>query len=428
MQAEKMIPQPRRTSAATTSAELSDILRVHAASYMQTRPVSNQQRKVIRDILACRTPALGGHLETCENGCGYRRLAFHSCRNRHCPKCQALQKLRWVSRRCQRLLPTRYFHVVLTLPHQLNPLVFRNQRILFNLFFEAASQALLQLAQGWPRLQVLPGFTAILHSWNQELAAHVHLHIVITAGGLNPDGSRWIPAKNNFLVPIRALAKLLRGKFVYGLQQLYKEEKLRFPQSIKHLEKPPAFRRLLRNLRRIKWYGYAKPPFRGPQHVFGYLGHYTHRTAISNRRILSLEADTVTFRARNNGQPGSYRVVRLPAHQFIRRFLLHVLPHGFVRIRHFGLFASRNAPSKWKKASTLLRPASDHANLDPLSTLPNTSTEVHRLGYKKLLLILTGFDVTVCPNCGSNLLRLPLPETLPQIDSLCLANPLLDSS
>jgi hypothetical protein len=418
MQAEKIMSSPRPIPTATASVELSDILRAHAASYTQTRPVNSQQRKVLRDILTCRTPALGGHLETCEKDCGYRRLSFHSCRNRHCPKCQALNKLRWVSRRCQRLLPTRYFHVVLTLPHQLNPLLFRNQRILFNLFFEAASQALLQLAHGWPRLQVLPGFTAILHTWNQELAPHVHLHIVITAGGLNPDGSRWIPAKNNFLVPVRALAKLLRGKFVDGLQEAFNQGTLRFSRSTEHLQKPPAFRRLCRNLRRIKWYGYAKAPFRGPQHVFGYLGHYTHRTAISNRRILCFDGNTVTFRARNNLQPGTYRLVRLPADQFIRRFLLHVLPHGFVRIRHFGLFASRNAPSKWEKASSLL--ASEHANLDTSSTLPINTAQVHLLAYKQLLHILTGIDFTVCPNCGANLLRLALPD-IPE-------NPLLDSS
>jgi len=308
--------------------------------------------------------------------------------------------------------------VVLTLPHQLNPLLFKNQPVLFNLFFEAASQALLQLAQGWSRLQALPGFTAILHTWNQQLAAHVHLHIVITAGGLSQDGSRWIPAKNNFLVPIRALAKLLRGKFVDGLQQAFNQKKLRFSQNTQHLQKPYAFKKLLRNLKRIKWYGYAKPPFHGPQHVFGYLGHYTHRTAISNRRILSIDQNMVTFRARNNLQPGSHRLVRLPAHVFIRRFLLHVLPHGFVRIRHFGLFASRNAHSKWKKASSLLL-ASKHANPDPHSTLANSTTQVHLLDYKQLLLYLTGIDVTACPNCGSKILRLPLPDSSP---------PLLDSS
>ena len=428
MQAEKVIPHPRLTPAARPSVELSDILRVHADSYMQTRPVSSQQRKVIRDILACRTPALGGHLETCENRCGFHRLAFHSCRNRHCPKCQNLQKVRWVSQRCQRLLPTRYFHVVLTLPHQLNPLLIRNQRILYNLFFEAASQALLLLTRGWPRLKALPGFTAILHTWNQELAAHVHLHIVITAGGLNPDGSRWIPAKNNFLVPVRALAKLLRGKFLHGLQQAFNHGDLCFSRSIQHLQKPPAFKRLIRNLRRIKWYAYAKHPFLSPQHVFAYLGHYTHRTAISNRRIISFDGNTVTFRARNNLQPGAYRLVRLPAQEFIRRFLLHVLPHGFVRIRHFGLFASRNAPSKWKKASSLLRLASEHATLDAPSPHPYITTNAHLLDWKQLLRKLTGFDVSACPNCGANLMRVPLPETSPPLATFSLGNPLLDSS
>jgi hypothetical protein len=427
MQAQKVILHPRLPTPANSSVELSDVLRVHAEPYMHNHPVSRQQRKVIRDILRCRTPALGGHLETCEDRCGYQRMAFHSCRNRHCPKCQSLQKVRWVSQRCQRLLPTRYFHVVLTLPHQLAPLLLRNQRLLYNLFFKTASRALLQLAQGWPRLKALPGFSAILHTWNQELNPHVHLHIVITAGGLNPDGSRWIPARNNFLVPVRALANLLRGKFLHGLQQAFEDGNLRFSQSSRHLEPRPAFKRFVRNLRRIKWYAYAKPPFLGPQHVFSYLGHYTHRTAISNQRILSFDGKTVTFRARNNDQPGAHRLVRLSAQEFIRRFLLHVLPHGFVRIRHFGLLASRNVHSKWKKASSLLL-ASEHATLHPSSTHPPIPPDAHRLGFKTLLQNLTGIDLTRCPRCGANLLRIPLLEILPPCASRYFSVPPPDSS
>jgi len=427
MQAEKVILHQRLPTPATSSVELSDILRIHAEPYMHNHPVSSQQRKVIRDILLCRTPALGGHLETCEDRCGYQRMAFHSCRNRHCPKCQSLEKVRWVSQRCQRLLPTRYFHVVLTLPHQLGPLILPNQRLLYNLFFEAASQALLQLAQGWPRLKALPGFSAILHTWNQDLNLHVHLHIVITAGGLNQDGSRWIPARNNFLVPIRALANLLRAKFLHGLQQAFDQGKLHFSQRLRHLEPRPAFKRFVRNLKRIKWYAYAKPPFLGPQHVFGYLGHYTHRTAISNKRILSADRNVVTFRARNNHQPGTHRVVRLHPQEFLRRFLLHVLPHGFVRIRHFGLLASRNAPSKWKKASALLL-ASEHAILPPSSTPTPIPADAHRLGFKTLLQKLTGIDLTRCPRCGSNLLRIPMPEILPPRASLSPCLPAMDSS
>ena len=427
MQTARVILDLQRPTPSGTSVQLADILRTHGQSYLQNHPVDGQQRKVIRDILNCRTPALGGHLESCENRCGYQRLSFHSCRNRHCPRCQSLQKVRWLSQRSEKLLPTKYFHVVLTLPHELNPLVLRNPRLLYNLFFEAASQALLELAQGWPRLQAQPGFTAILHTWNQDLNSHVHLHIVVTAGGLNRDNTRWIPTKNNFLVPVRALAKLLRGKFLDGLQAAFGQGHLLFSPMSQHLQKPPAFKRLIRNLRRIRWYAYSKPPFDHPQHVFSYLGHYTHRTAISNQRLLAFDGQVVTFRARDNTHPGTYRLLRLPAPEFIRRFLLHVLPDGFVRIRHFGLMAPRNTPSKLEKARSLLL-ASEHSTLDVSPAHPNNTPAVHLLTWQQLLRKLTGIDVTVCPRCGANLLRLPLPENLTLSALLSLSSPILNSS
>jgi hypothetical protein len=398
--------------------ELAHILRSHGENYLQTRTTNPEQRKVIRDIIHCRTPTLGGHLESCEEGCGYERLSFHSCRNRHCPKCQNLNKVRWLCSRSRRLLPTSYFHVVLTLPHQLNPLLLRNPRRLYNLLFQAASQALLDLAQGWPRLQALPGFTAVLHSWNQDLQLHVHLHIVATAWGTNPESTRWIRAKNNFLVPVRALAKLLRGKFLDSLEQACRQGNLCLPPSLQH---PAAFKKLVRNLRRIKWYAYTKPPLDPPKHVFSYLGHYTHRTAISNQRLVAFDGQTVTFRARNNHQPGTYRLVRLPTEEFIRRFLLHVLPDGFVRIRHFGLMAPRHAQSKLEIARQLLLALLPTAHADP-------PTEDQPLNWQQLLLKLTGIDLTICPNCGGTILRKPLPETLRLTALACFSIPPLDTS
>jgi len=387
------------------SVELAHILSSHGQVYMQDHPVGSQQRKVIRDILHCRTPSLGGHLETCGNGCGYERLSFHSCRNRHCPKCQSLQKMRWLLERSQKLLPTTYFHVVVTLPHELNPLILRNRERLYNLLFEAASEALIELATGWKRLGAQPGFTAILHTWSQELRFHVHLHMVVTAGGLSLEGDRWIPAKNDFLVPVRALAKMVRGKFLDGLQRIFEQGKLTFSGNIADWRNPAVFKRLVRKLRRMKWVVYAKPPFRGPRHVFSYLGHYTHRVAISNQRLVAFDGQTVTFRARRNEQPGSYRLVDLPALEFIRRFLLHVLPKGFIRIRHFGLMASRNVQSKLEIARQLL--------LALLPTAPaDHPTEDQRLNWQQLLLKLTGIDLTVCPNCGGTILRKPLPDSL----------------
>ena len=410
----------RLCSKRTHCVELAHILRTHGQDYLQSHPTSLEQRKVIRDITRCRTPSLGGHLETCGNGCGYERLSFHSCRNRHCPKCQSLQKVRWLLERSQKLLPTSYFHVVVTLPHELNPLILKNRQLLYNLLFEAASEGLIELARGWKRLAVQPGFTAILHTWSQQLRLHVHLHMVITAGGLSLKGDRWIPAKNNFLVPVRALSKMVRGKFVDGLQKAFEEEKLSFSGNIAPWRNPAAFKRLTRKLRRIRWVVYAKPPFGGPEHVFSYLGHYTHRVAISNQRLLTSKDQTVTFRARDNQNPRTYRPIRLPALEFIRRFLLHVLPHGFVRIRHFGLMAPRNAKSKLQMACRLLQASQpDH---------PTPPTETHRMSWQQLLLKLTGLDLTVCPVCGGTILRKPLPETLRLVPLATFSTPLPDTS
>ena len=386
------------------SVEMAQILRSQGQAYLQAHPTSPEQRKVIRDITNCRTEILGGHLETCGNRCGYERLSFHSCRNRHCPKCQNLQKVRWLLERSQKLLPTSYFHVVVTLPHELNPLILRNRERLYNLLFETASEALIELAKGFKRLGAQPGFTAILHTWTQELRFHPHLHMVVTAGGLSLSGDRWIPAKNNFLVPVRALSKMVRGKFLDGLQKAFEQGTLTFSGNIADWRNPTVFKRWVRKLKRAKWVVYAKPPFGGPRHVFAYLGHYTHRVAISNQRILAFHGQTVTFRARNNEQPGSYRRIDLPALEFIRRFLLHVLPKGFIRIRHFGLMASRNVQTKLKDACRLLQSSQP--------THPVPSTEMHQMSWQELLFRLTGLDLLRCPNCGGPIKRKPLTALL----------------
>jgi len=419
MQIQKVASDQRPPPSGESSPELAHILGAHADAYMQNHPVGSQQRKIIRDIRHCRTPSLGGHLETCGNGCGYERVSFHSCRNRHCPKCQSLQKARWLLERSQKLLPTTYFHVVVTLPHELNPLILRNRERLYNLLFEAASKGLSELATGWKRLGAQPGFTAILHTWSQELRFHVHLHMVVTAGGLSLEGDRWIPAKNDFLVPVRALAKMVRGKFLDGLQRIFEQGKLTFSGNIAGWRNPVVFKRLARKLRRMKWVVYAEPPFSGPRHVFSYLGHYTHRVAISNQRLVAFDGQTVTFRVRDK-KPGTYRLIRLVAREFIRRFLLHVLPPGFVRIRHFGLMASRNVQTKLEQARRLLQ-----ASQPTTQTRP---TEDHRITWQQLLLKLTGIDPTVCPHCGGTILRKPLPETLPLSAFATLSVPVLDTS
>jgi hypothetical protein len=310
--------------------------------------------------------------------------------------------------------------VVVTLPHELNPLILRNRERLYNLLFEAASEALSELATGWKRLGAQPGFTAILHTWSQELRFHVHLHMVVTAGGVSLEGDRWIPAKNDFLVPVRALAKMVRGKFLDGLQRIFEQGKLTFSGNIAGWRNPAVFKRLGRKLRRRKWVVYAKPPFRGSRHVFSYLGHYTHRVAISNQRLVAFDGQTVTFRARNNEQPGSFRLVDLPALEFIRRFLLHVLPKGFIRIRHFGLMAPRNVRTKLEQARFLLQASQPTTHTPP--------TEDHRMTWQKLLLKLTGIDPTVCPHCGGTIRRKPLPEIRPLSTFATLSVPVLDTS
>jgi len=405
MQTEKVMPDQARLSSFKPRVELAHILRTHGQTFNNHYPVNPQQQRAIRDITNCRTPSLGGHMETCENDCGFLRLSFNSCRNRHCPKCQSLQKARWLLQRSEKLLPTNYFHLVVTMPHELNPLVLRNPRFLYDTFFQAASHALLKLASGWHRLQAQPGFTAILHTWNQDLRHHVHLHIVVTAGGLCLTGKRWINAKNNFLVPVKALSKIIRGKFLEALQLGFEQGKLLFSGNIEYLKDPFAFNSLIRKLSRSNWVARIKPPFSDPQHVFSYLGHYTHRVAISNQRLLAFDGHTVTFRARNNLEPGTYRIVSLPASEFIRRFLLHVLPHGFVRIRHFGLLAPRNTNTKLETARHLIQPSLRPPPIPPAESEP--------ISWQKLLLKLTGLDITICPNCGAKLLRKPLPLHLP---------------
>ncbi len=420
MQTEKVMPDQARLSSATPPLELAHILRTHEQTFGNHYPVNPQQQRAIRDIINCRTPFLGGHMETCENDCGFLRLSFNSCRNRHCPKCQSLQKARWLLQRSQKLLPTNYFHLVVTMPHELNPLVLRNPRFLYDTFFQAASQALLKLAASWHRLKAQPGFTAILHTWNQDLRLHVHLHIVVTAGGLSLTGKRWIDAKNKFLVPVKALSKIIRGKFLEILKLGFEQGKLLFSGNIKHLEDPRAFNDLIRKLSRSNWVARIKPPFSDPQHVFSYLGHYTHRVALSNQRLLAFDGHTVTFRARNNLAPGTYRIVSAPTHEFIRRFLLHVLPHGFVRIRHFGLLAPRNTNTKLETARHLIQPS--------LPPSPTTPFNAESLSWQKLLLKLTGLDITICPNCGAKLLRKPLPLNFPLSTLLSPAFSALDSS
>jgi hypothetical protein len=323
--------------------EVADVFHAHQQQFLQRwgHAVSDQQRKVLRDIGLCRTAALGAHLERCDR-CDYETVAYDSCRNRHCPKCQSTARDRWLMKQASSLLPVAYAHVVFTVPEQLAPLALRNQRVFYNLLFRAASETLLEIAADPRHLGARIGTLAVLHTWSQNLRHHPHLHCLVPSGGLALDNSRWVATKPNFFLPVHVLSCMFRGKMLAFLKQAYTSRQLRFPGTLADLAQPRPFRSLLNLLRHKKWVVHSKPPFGGPEQVLKYLARYTHRVAISNGRLLSLDNGQVRFRWRDSRHNNRIGVMTLEPVEFIRRFLLHVLPSGFVKIRHFGLLANRN--------------------------------------------------------------------------------------
>jgi hypothetical protein len=283
---------------------------------------------------------LGGHLDACP-GCGHQAISYNSCRNRHCPKCQTQARQRWLSAREQEVLPTAYFHVVFSIPHELNVLALENPRCFYDLLFAAASATLLEVAANPQRLGAEIGVIAILHTWGQNLLLHPHIHCVVPAGGLAPDHGRWISARSNFFLPIPVLRKVFRGKFIAGLKRLRRRGKLCRSGAAALLAEPRQFAKLLRRLHLRRWVVYAKAPFGGPMQVLRYLGRYTHRVAISNHRLTAFDGERVSFQWKDYAHGSAQKVMTLTATEFLRRFFLHVLPKGFVRIRHFGFLANR---------------------------------------------------------------------------------------
>jgi hypothetical protein len=323
--------------------EVADVFHAHQGQFLQrwSHVTSDQQRKALRDIGRCRTAALGTHLERCDR-CNDETVAYDSCRNRHCPKCQSSARDRWLLKQAASLLPVPYAHVVFTVPEQLAPLALRNQRLFYNLLFRAASETLLEIAAAPRHLGARIGVLAVLHTWSQNLGLHPHLHCLVPAGGLALDRSRWVRSRHNFFLPVRVLSRMFRGKMLAFLKQSYRHNELSFSGTLAPLSQPRAFHSLLGTLRQREWVVYSKPPFGGPEHVLKYLARYTHRVAISNRRLLSFDNGQVRFRWRDSRHNNRSAVMALDAVEFIRRFLLHVLPAGFVKIRHFGLLANRN--------------------------------------------------------------------------------------
>ena len=311
--------------------EIADILRRFGPSYAQTHSVSPFEQRMIDDLIACRTASLGGHRERCAQ-CGFERQAYNSCRNRHCPKCQTLTKMRWIEARRAELLPTPYFHTVFTLTHELNPLVLSNKRLLLSLLFQSASETLLDFAQR--RLDGQLGAIMILHTWDQLLKPHFHVHALVPGGALADQGQTWNAARGTYLFPVKALSTVFRAKYRDGLNRLYAERALRFTDATLDLEAPRAFKRFVKRVCQKPWVVYAKAPFGSPERTLSYLGRYTHRVAISNHRLLDMQGDQVRFTFRNRQQGDRSDIAQLDAHTFIERFLKHVLPSGFVRIRH----------------------------------------------------------------------------------------------
>jgi hypothetical protein len=396
--------------------EVADIFRQYGYDFRLTHSLSPEQRRVMRAIERCRTAALGGHLEQCD-ACGHQRISYNSCRNRHCPKCQSLAKARWLEARLSDLLPVEYFHVVFTLPEQLAAVALQNKRVVYNLLFTAAAETLLTIAADPRHLSAEIGFLAVLHTWSQTLRHHPHLHCVVPGGGLSVDEERWVSCRPGFFLSVNVLARLFRRLFLQGLERTYEQGQLNFHGTSSYLVKPLAFKRLLKSLRAREWWVYAKPPFGGPAQVLAYLGRYTHRVAISNQRLLSLKDDQVTFSWKDYAHGQRQSTMTLSTDEFIRRFLLHVLPRGFQRIRQFGLLANRRRRKQLARCRQLLGAATK-------------TTESQPHDYKSLYQSVTGESLESCPACRAGKMKFaaPLGSLVAALYASMPAPQLIDSS
>ena len=388
-----MLPASPRLAAGEARPELADVFRRYGQSYQRTHRLLACEQRVMRAVSVCRTQELGGHLDRCD-ACGFERPAYNSCRNRHCPKCQSLAKAQWLEKQTSELLPVGYFHLVFTLPHELNRLILGNKKILLGLLFKAVSETLLEFGQS--RFGGTVGIIAVLHTWDQKLQDHFHLHCLVPSGALSFDRSRWTAARKNFLFPVKALSLVFRGKFLDLLQRACEKGKV------------PAANNEIKASRQKSWVVYAKKPFGSPQTVLDYLGRYTHRVALSNDRILQVENGEVTLSYRDRKDGDRKKTMALAAQEFIRRFLLHVLPDGFMRIRHFGFLANRSKKQALAQCRNLLK-------FDP--ALPQRSDQ----SAKDLLRKLTGVDLSRCPCCHQGTMLtiadLPARSSFPRWDS-----------
>ncbi|MBI2690056.1 MAG: IS91 family transposase [Acidobacteria bacterium] len=368
--------------------EVADIIRAHGNSFVERNRswLTWFHLRVLFAIEHCRTAALGGHLDRCRR-CGHEATSFNSCRSRHCPKCQTNARNRWLADRDKELLPVKYVHVVFTIPHELAWLALQNKKVVYDLLFRASAATLLEIAADPKHLGAEIGFLSVLHTWGQNLQIHPHIHCVIPAGGLSPDHQRWVHPRYAFFLPVKVLGKVFRGKFAEGLKSAFHAGELTFPGRMKMLAERKAFHAFLRPLFRKDWVVYAKPPFGGPEHVLQYLARYTHRVAISNHRIVNFADGKVTFRWKDYAHKNKQRLMTVTADEFLRRFLLHMLPRGFVRIRFCGFLANRRRGELLPVCRQLLQVAAPPQN----STAPDASRS-------------DAPGAWLCPHCGGTML------------------------
>ncbi len=376
----------------SNTIEVGDIFRQFGAAYQQEHKLPLQQLKAMSAIERCRTRALGGHIDVCDE-CGYERISYNSCRNRHCPKCQSLARERWVLAREQELLPISYFHVVFTLPDELNRLCLVNQKVMYDLLFRAGSETILDLGKDARHIGGKVGLIAVLHTWGQNLMDHPHLHCIVTGGGLSNDGTRWMAPKKttpkkDFFIHVNIISDLFKKKFLAYLKQAYQCGKLKFVGEIETLADSNKFQELIDKLYDKKWNCYCKKPFGGPEKVLNYLGRYTHRVAISNHRIVTLDAGKVTFKWRDYRDNNKNKFMTIDVFEFMKRFLLHILPKGYFKIRYYGLLASRNRRTDLELCQRLLQVAVKIAK------------QAQKLSWEDLMLELFDIDIRRCPVCG----------------------------
>ncbi len=397
------VPKGTANAVARPRLELAEIVRQYGDAHRCTHRLTSVQLRALRAIAACRTAALGGHRETCDR-CGAVRITYNSCRNRHCPKCQTLTKERWLSARRADLLPIPYFHVVFTLPHDVNALAQGNPRVMYALLFRAVADTLLAFGRDPRHLGGTVGITAILHTWGQTLTQHLHVHCLVTGGALSPDRTRWIHGRASFLFPVKALSLVFRAKYLAGLRRAVDDGALTFAAGTASLADAACFAAFLTHLRATPWVVYAKRPFAGPEQVLDYLGRYTHRVALSNDRLVDHRDGRVHFRWKDYADHDRVKVLTLDADEFLRRFLLHVVPRRFMRIRHFGLLANRTRGATLTRCRDLLGQP--------------TPEQVQPESVALLLQRLTGVDLVRCPACGEGrmhitaiVVRLVSPDT-----------------